>query len=143
MLNWVLSKVVGSQNARLIKQLVPIVERINALEPEMQKLTEAGLRLKSGELKKRLQERIQQLGGGLTAEGKVPDTALDEDAAKQERKRLLKNEEQALQEILPEAFALVREASRRVTSMRHFDVQLIDGMVLHSGKIAEMATGEG
>jgi preprotein translocase subunit SecA len=155
MLNWILNKVIGSQNARLVKQLVPVVAQVNAHEPAMQALDDAGLRRKSDELKKRLHERIEELGGGLTREGKVPLTqpspqggegegeGLDEDALKAERKRRLKNEEKALAEILPEAFALVREASRRVTSMRHFDVQLIGGMVLHQGKIAEMATGEG
>ena len=141
MLHWVLNKVIGSQNARLIKDLWPVVARINAHEPAMQALSDAGLRQKSDELKKRLEERIRQLGGGLNLEGKV--SSLDEDALKAERKRRLKTEEKALAEILPEAFALVRETSRRVTSMRHFDVQLIGGMVLHQGKIAEMATGEG
>ena len=143
MLNWVLSQVIGSQNARLVKQLWPVVEQINAHEPAMKALSDDGLRQKSGELKKRLQDRIRELGGGLTPEGKAPDPSLDEDAAAGERKRLLKNEAKALEEILPEGFALVREASRRITGMRHFDVQLIGGMVLHQGKIAEMATGEG
>jgi len=152
MLNWVLGKIVGSQNARLIKQLVPVVEQINSHEPAMKALSDAGLRQKSDELKKRLQERIRQLGGGLTKEGKVPvgsDPAgsdpvrFDEDALAQERKRRLKVEEKAMAEILPEVFALVRETSRRTVSMRHFDVQLIGGMVLHHGKISEMATGEG
>ena len=149
MLNWVLNKFIGSQNARLVKHLWPIVAQINAHEPAMKVLDDAGLRRKSDELKKRLQDRIGQFGGGLTSQGKVPAAAAaegsepDEDALKAERKRLLKNEEKALVEILPEAFALVREASRRVTSMRHFDVQLIGGMVLHQGKISEMATGEG
>ncbi len=152
MLNWVLNKVIGSQNARLVKQLWPAVAQVNAHEPAMKALSDAGLRQKSDELKKRLHERIEQLGGGLTRDGKVPvgsDPAgsdpdgFNEDAVKAERKRRLKAEEKALAEILPEAFALVREASRRVTGMRHFDVQLIGGMVLHQGKISEMATGEG
>ena len=147
MLHWVLNKVIGSQNARLIKDLWPLVARINAHEPAMRALSDAGLRQKSAELKKRLEERIRQLGGGLTQEGKVPvgsdPDRPDEDALKAERKRRLKTEEKALAEILPEAFALVRETSRRVTSMRHFDVQLIGGIALHNGKIAEMRTGEG
>ena len=145
-MNWVLNKIIGSQNARLVKQLWPVVQQINAHEPAMKTLSGAGLRQKSEELKKRLHDRIRELGGGLTPDGKVPagpDGPLDEDEAVPERKRRLKAEEKALQEILPEAFALVREAAWRAVSMRHFDVQLIGGMVLHQGRIAEMATGEG
>ncbi|MDO8730837.1 MAG: hypothetical protein Q7J69_06625, partial [Candidatus Omnitrophota bacterium] len=111
MLNFILNKVIGSQNARLVKQLWPVVAQINAHEPAMKGLSDAGLRQKSDELKKRLRERIRQLGGGLTKEGKVssgsdPGEDIDEDALKAERKRRLKVEEKALAEILPEAFAL-------------------------------------
>ncbi len=146
MMNWVINKIIGSQNARLVKQLWPMSREIGSHEPAMKSLSDAGLRQKSEELKKRLHGRVLELGGGLTPEGKAPagpDGPLEEDAVAPERKRRLKNEEKALLEILPEAFALVREASRRITGMRHFDVQLIGGMVLHQGKIAEMATGEG
>ncbi len=90
-----------------VKRLRPTVEKINSLEPEIQKLTDEQLRHKTVELKEQL------------AEGKTLD------------------------DILPEAFAVVREASKRVLGMRHFDVQLIGGIVLHQGRIAEMKTGEG
>ncbi|MBI3322714.1 MAG: preprotein translocase subunit SecA, partial [Candidatus Omnitrophica bacterium] len=172
MLNWVVDKIIGSQNARELKQLAPAVERINALEPGLKELSMADLRAKSDELRKRLLARIAELGGGLTPQGTVPAEAqdapkqgatgegravsgpsdgighwepdvVDEDALKRERKRRLKVEEQAMWEFLPEAFALVREVSRRTTGMRHFDVQMIGGMVLHKGRIAEMTTGEG
>ena len=106
MLN-VLTKIFGSRNERLLKQYSRSVAQINALEPDMAKLTDEALRSKTGELKKRLAD-------GAT-----------------------------LDDLLPEAFAVVREASKRVLRMRHFDVQLIGGMVLHYGKIAEMKTGEG
>jgi preprotein translocase subunit SecA len=146
MLSWVTDKIIGSQNAREIKRLTPFVERINGLEPSVQGLTDAGLLEKSMELKRRLQGRIRELGGGLAADGSVPLGAGEtpgEDAVKEERKRRLKVEGQAMREILPEAFALVREAGRRRLAMRHFDVQLIGGLVLHEGKISEMVTGEG
>ena len=102
-----LKKVFGSRNERLIKRMMKEVRRINDLEPEIQKLTDAELRAKTDEFRKRL------------ADG------------------------QTLDDLLVEAFAVVREAGRRVLEMRHFDVQLIGGMVLHQGKIAEMRTGEG
>src|SRR5258706_2190703 len=104
----ILKKVVGDPHERDVKQHRKTIERINALEPEFQKLSDAELRAKTDEFKKRL------------ADG-------DED----------------LDDILPEAFAAVREASVRTTGMRHFDEQLIGGIVLHQGKIAEMKTGEG
>ncbi|UIN21814.1 preprotein translocase subunit SecA [Herbaspirillum frisingense] len=102
-----LTKIFGSRNQRLLKQYQKIVRQINALEPSVEKLTDAELQAKTPEFKQRI------------ASG------------------------EALDAILPEAFAVCREASRRVLKMRHFDVQLIGGMALHFGKIAEMRTGEG
>lgn len=90
-----------------VKRVKPIVEKINSLEPEVQKLSDDELRNKTIEFKDRL------------AKGETLD------------------------DILPEAFAVVREASKRVLGMRHFDVQLIGGIILHQGRIAEMKTGEG
>ena len=102
-----LTKILGDANERTVKRLRPLVERINALEPELERLTEEQLRAKTGEFKERL-------AGG-----------------------------EALDDLLPQAFAAVREASKRTIGLRHFDVQLMGGMVLHQGKIAEMKTGEG
>src|SRR5579885_3174022 len=107
MLNSALTRVFGSRNERVLRQLSRQVARINALEPDMQKLDDAALRAKTDEFRQRV------------AEG------------------------ESLDKLLPEAFAVVREASRRVLGLRHYDVQLIGGMVLHMGKIAEMRTGEG
>src|SRR6266404_2585367 len=118
----VLTKVFGSSNQRYLKTIQPIVEEINALEPSIKKLSDDELRARTAVFK----EQLQQAVAG----------ARD----KEERKRL---ERAALDEILPETFAIVREASVRTTGMRHFDVQLIGGIVLHQGKIAEMRTGEG
>ena len=103
----IVKKVFGTKNDREVKRLRPVVEHINGLEPEFEKLTDAGLREKTDEFRRRL-------GDGET-----------------------------LDDLLPEAFAATREASRRTIGLRHFDAQLIGGMVLHEGKIAEMKTGEG
>ncbi len=103
----ILTKIFGSRNDRLLKQYRSVVARINALEPQFEKLSDDQLRGKTQEF----------------------------------RDRLAKGE--TLEALLPEAFAVVREGSKRVMKMRHFDVQLIGGIALHQGKIAEMRTGEG
>jgi len=107
MFNSLLTRIFGSRNERVLRQLGKSVEQINALEPAWQALSDEELRGKTAEFRQRLA-----------------------DGAK-------------LDSLLPEAFATVREAARRVLGLRHYDVQLIGGMVLHSGKIAEMRTGEG
>ncbi len=103
----VLTKLFGSRNDRLLKELWPITKQVNALEAEMQALSDEALAAKTAEFRNRLEQ------------GETED------------------------DLLPEAFAVVREASSRVLGMRHFDVQLIGGLILHQGKIAEMKTGEG
>ncbi len=134
MINTVIAKVFGTKNERELKRLMPQVEAINALEPEMRKLSDEQLRAKTEEFRQRIQERLSR-----TAD--EPDTDPDRLKELEDERRKALNE--ALDEILVEAFAVVREAGRRVLDMRHFDVQLIGGMVLHQGKIAEMKTGEG
>ena len=116
MLKFLVHKVIGTKNERELKRLRPRVETINALEPEMVRLSDAELREKTAAFR-----------------GRVAPAATGEKEALAE----------ALDEVLAEAFAVCREAGRRILNMRHFDVQLIGGMVLHEGKIAEMATGEG
>ncbi len=135
MLDTIFAKVFGTRNEREIKRLRPLVERINALEPEMQRLSDAELRAKTDEFRKRINDRLSQV--------QLEPEAEDENRSSRgptERDRVLK---EVLDEILPEAFAVVREAGRRTLNMRHFDVQLIGGMVLHDGRISEMKTGEG
>jgi preprotein translocase subunit SecA len=112
----------GDPNKREIERLAEIAEQINALEPEFEKLSDEALRAKTDEFRRRLADALH----GIEDE--------------QERRQA---EQVALNELLPEAFAAVREASKRTIGLRHFDVQLIGGIVLHSGKIAEMRTGEG
>ena len=102
-----IKKIVGTKNERELKRIRPLVEQINALEPQCEKLTDAELRAKTVEFKKRF------------ADGA------------------------SLDDLIPETFAAVREASKRTIKLRHFDVQMIGGLVLHEGKIAEMKTGEG
>jgi preprotein translocase subunit SecA len=118
----ILTKIFGTANERLIKRLMPIVITISAMEPEIKKLSDEELRAKTAEFKARIAAKLEGIK--------------DADEIKQAEK-------DALEEILPEAFAVVREAGWRAVQMRHFDVQLIGGMVLHQGKISEMKTGEG
>jgi preprotein translocase subunit SecA len=147
LINQLLGKVFGTKNERVIKALMPNVHAINALEPEIQKLTDAELRAKTDEFRKRIQERLNRFRGSNAPAAQEPDAVAEEEDSFDRTKRLEKEEYEALQEvlndILVEAFAVVREAGRRVLNMRHFDVQLIGGMVLHDGKISEMKTGEG
>ncbi len=135
LINSVISKVFGTSNERAIKRMMPLVQQINALEPEISALTDEQLRAKTAEFRQRIAEAIAAADIPLT--GDTPENQKpDEDA-------LYAAEKAALDAILPEAFAVVREAGKRAVGMRHFDVQLIGGIILHSGKIAEMKTGEG
>jgi len=107
-----LSTIFGDANARHIKSLQPVIDRINSLEPEFEKLSDDELRVKTVEFRHRLNNSSE-------------------------------NADELLNNILPEAFAAVREAAKRTLNQRHFDVQLTGGIVLHRGNIAEMKTGEG
>jgi preprotein translocase subunit SecA len=145
LINSLVAKVFGTQNEREIKRLMPKVQAINALEPAMQKLSDEELRAKTEEFRQRLAERtrkFEEQSRSLQADEQGADEVdLGRVKTLDDERRAAENE--MLEEILPEAFAVVREAGRRVLEMRHFDVQLIGGMVLHQGKIAEMKTGEG
>src|SRR5499427_6496631 len=129
-LNKVAAKVFGTANERLLKRLWPIVSEINALEAEMKGVSDEQLRERTMKFREHVEKRVAEaeLTGGT---------------AEEQKKALREVIDDALEEILVEAFAVVREASRRATGMRHFDVQLIGGMVLNRGMIAEMKTGEG
>ncbi|MFM7087830.1 MAG: preprotein translocase subunit SecA [Cyanobium sp.] len=117
-----LKLLLGDPNARKLKRYQPIVSDINLLEEEVSPLSDEELRSLTGEFRQKL-ENARNAGGSPEAR--------------------LARERQLLDELLPQAFAVVREAGKRVLGMRHFDVQLIGGMVLHDGQIAEMKTGEG
>ncbi len=122
MIDKFLTKVFGSSNQRYLKSIRPIIQQINDLDPSVKRLSDEELRARTVEFKERVARAVE-------------DARDPEDRKRRER--------EALDELLPEAFATVREASVRTTGMRHFDVQLIGGLVLHQGKIAEMRTGEG
>jgi preprotein translocase subunit SecA len=113
MLNTILTKIIGTKNERELKAIRPLVQKVAALEPSVLPLTDEELRARTAEFRRRVKPTAEG-GGGETLDG-----------------------------VLPEAFAVVREAGRRVLNMRHFDVQLIGGYALHKGTISEMKTGEG
>ncbi|HLW55103.1 MAG TPA: preprotein translocase subunit SecA [Candidatus Angelobacter sp.] len=140
------AKVFGTQNERDLKRIRPLVGEINALEPQMQALSDEQLRAKTDDFRARVKERMHQAEAEiarLTEE--MQNAPAQELRGEMEAvtKRRLEARNEALEEILPEAFAVAREAGKRVLNMRHFDVQLIGGAVLHQGRIAEMKTGEG
>ncbi len=144
------TKITGDPNEKEIQRLLPAVEKIGALEPELQKLSDDQLRAKTGEFKKRItdalagsRQRVAEMRAELDNAADADDRRMIEEHLKQAQKDLVATERTALDEILPEAFACVREASVRTIGLRHFDVQMIGGIVLHEGKAAEMKTGEG
>src|SRR3982074_1103583 len=123
MIDRVVARFIGTKHERDVKQIQPLVDAINALAPEYEQLSDAQFLEKTAQLRAQVKERL----------GDLP---LDDPQYKERCK-------EALQPALVPAFAMVREAGRRKLGMRHFDVQLIGGIVLHEGKIAEMKTGEG
>ena len=125
MIGSLLKKIVGSRNERELKRLQAYVDRINQIEPSVQKLSNDELKAKTGEFRERVNNSLSNLNPDLSPS---------------DRRQAVEN---ALNELLPEAFAVVREAAKRTLNMRHFDAQLIGGIVLHEGKISEMKTGEG
>jgi len=144
LINTLLGKVFGTKNEREIKRLQPRVQAINALEPEIQKLSDDQLRAKTAEFRARIQEHLSSIADEPATDPDRPDADVsDIDQQKELEKQRSEVLKEVLDELLEEAFAVVREAGKRVLNMRHFDVQLIGGMVLHEGKIAEMKTGEG
>jgi preprotein translocase subunit SecA len=151
-------------NEKELKRLQPYVDRINEIEPEFQKLSDEELKGKTGEFKARvaaavsdvqpkldeaqheLEETRQHLSGAswdIERDETSRQVRGIQDRIKQIEKERYKIEGDVLDEILPEAFAAVREAARRTIGQRHYDVQLLGGVTLHQGKIAEMKTGEG
>jgi preprotein translocase subunit SecA len=128
-------KIIPTKNDRELRRLWSKVQLINAFEPSLQALSDHEIQAKTSALRARYVEEFSALGGDASKHM----TEGTKEQIKAERKKI----DQALETILPEAFAVVREAAKRVLKMRHYDVQMIGGMVLHEGKIAEMKTGEG
>ncbi len=145
-------KIIGSQNERELKRLRPVVQQVNEFEESIAALSPEELKAKTGEFRERVKtatqgerDELARLRGEMEEAHKLGSDIVDdlrERITKQE-KVLYEDEGRVLDEILPEAFACVREASRRTIGLRHYDVQLLGGMVLHNGAIAEMKTGEG
>ena len=150
-----LHKVFGSKNDRELKKLRPIVAEINSFEAELSSLNMEELRAKTEAFRERIREKTQTLRSQCEeARARAQSDALRGEDAREEREQLKEEAEglekelrqvqaDVLDELLPEAFATVREVSRRITGMRHFDSQMVGGIVLHQGRIAEMKTGEG
>ncbi|MCB0080250.1 MAG: preprotein translocase subunit SecA, partial [Caldilineaceae bacterium] len=150
MLKKIYYAITGDPNEKVIKGYRPLVEEINDLEEEFAAKSNDELRAMTAAFKAQVQESTAELREELAAAEEEYIAVLGTDEQRFARvevdrikKEMLKVEGQVLDEILPEAFAAVREASKRTTGLRHYDVQLIGGMVLHSGRIAEMKTGEG
>ena len=150
MLRNLLKKVVGDPNEKEINRIQPIVDEINALEPEMQRLSDEELRAYTDRFRDKIKvetEPLRQELAALQEELSEAEDPSDIDRLKRRIERtdqdLRELEEDILEEILPQAFAVVREAAVRTVGMCHYDVQMIGGVVLHRGRIAEMKTGEG
>jgi len=141
MMKWVVQRLLGTHNARVLKRLEPLVEQINRFEPDVQRLSDDQLRAKTEEFRSRLRQRLDGVRLIQPRSAEWYELTHDERLKLQTQRRAI--QQRALDHLLPEAFAVVREAARRTLNMRHFDVQLLGGIVLHEGKIAEMATGEG
>ncbi len=146
----ILTKIIGDPHERELKRIKPLVDEINALEPEFEKLSQEQLRVLTAEFKERIVSANRELKAVLVKTKKEAREAsesdlrnrLEQEAQKLE-KEIRQEEEDILREILPRAFAAVREAAKRTLGQRHFDVQATGAIVLHEGKIAEMKTGEG
>ncbi len=136
-----LSKFVDS-NDRELRRIEPLIDEANELEPEITALTDAEIRERIDQIREEIHEAAEP-GEPSDDELNHPDLERRREIAKARHKAELKAVQAALDEVQPDVFAMAREAMRRTLGMRHFDVQLVGGVVLHQGKIAEMKTGEG
>jgi preprotein translocase subunit SecA len=150
MLTGIIHKISGDPHQRALKRVLPIVEQINALEPEMERLGDEQLPGLTEQFRSQLDRALANDRDELARRRDELASETDTDARRALRleleamqKGLRQEEESAMQEVLPRAFAAVREASKRTLGLRHYDEQLIGGIVLHQGKVAEMKTGEG
>ena len=128
-----LDKIFGDTNKKVLDKIQPKIEAINSFEKEIGKLSPAQIKERTQKIKEKIQKELEK-------RSKEWEDISDEKEAKERRRKI---ELEVLDEVLPEVFALVREAARRTIGERHFDVQLLGGIVLHEGKISEMKTGEG
>ncbi|MGB2705756.1 MAG: preprotein translocase subunit SecA [Candidatus Omnitrophota bacterium] len=142
-MKFILSKIIGSQNKKEIIRLKPVVDKINGFEPEISGLSPEELKEKTEKFRQEIKKETEKLRPEIEElEKKIEEAGFPQEKDKLKR-RLKALNNKFFDAILPEAFAVVREAAKRNVGMRHFDVQLMGGIVIHEGKIAEMATGEG
>ncbi len=149
MIGFLLNKIIGTANERAVKRIMPIADKINSLEADISKLNNAELKHKTSLYQQKLFEASKELKGKIfSLKNQIKQTSVDQrhrliaDLDNLEN-QLISKREVILDEILPEVFAVVREAAKRTIGLRHHDSQLIGGYVIHKGNIAEMANGEG
>jgi len=141
--NIFLSKEIPIPSINVIRKLAPLVSLINSLEERISKLSDSELRSKTDEFREHIYKKNKELSSEIEElEEKIREVILPEEKEKL-RERLKEKRNLIFQDVLPESFAVIREAAKRTIGMRHFDVQILGGIILHQGKICEMATGEG
>ncbi|MFH0924197.1 MAG: preprotein translocase subunit SecA [bacterium] len=148
MFDFIIKKIIGSKYEREVKRLQPYVDKVNSLEDSIKKLSDNELLAKTTEFRERFKNSMEEFKKRTSIDDdklKNLDPTKLEEKIEVERieKAIFKEENKILNDLLAEAFATVREAARRTLNMRHFDSQIMGGVVLHEGKIAEMVTGEG
>ncbi len=137
----IFTRVFGTQQERNIKKLIPLVNKINGLEKKTSKLSDKVLQRKMDEFRGRVKPLGVEIGQLEKEMLELPE--IEKEGAKIDLQEKARQLDELLYDILPEAFAIVREAAKRAIGLRHYDEQLIGGIVLHQRKIAEMANGEG
>ncbi len=143
MINKLLKNIFGTQNERELSKIQPIAEEINALEPEVSALSDDQIRERISEIKEVIKKAYSEVKEEIDKVRSESASAASEPEKNKHKKRLKEEKNKIFESFLPEVFAITREASKRAIGLRHFDVQLVGGVVLHQGKIAEMTTGEG
>jgi len=138
-----MKKIIGTQNERVVKEMMPLVGQINSFEAAISALSDEALKAKTGEFRDRIGERYKNLKDELKSLDDAYKAATSPDEKERTKRKARDARNKLFEDVLPEAFAVVRETAKRTINMRHFDVQLMGGIVLHRGKIAEMTTGEG
>jgi len=136
-----LTKIFGTHQERKVKKLLPLVNKINSLEKKTSRLPDKALQGKTDEFRGKLRPIVTEIDSLEKEMAELPE--IEKETAKLHLQKKRQELDSLFEDILPEAFAVVREAARRTIGLRHYDVQLIGGIVLHGGGIAEMANGEG
>jgi preprotein translocase subunit SecA len=143
MINWIQGKIFGSQNEKEIRKIEHILAMVNNCEQAVSALSDKELRLKTDVFREHLRNKEKAVSGDIARLRRQVDESTTQAARDKEKLKLKQLYNSLFDEILPEAFAVVREAAKRTIGLRHFNCQIIGGYVLHQGRISEMATGEG